>query len=220
MAVQLLRPHIGKQLVYKETWKDLIHNWKTVLNKYLKAADKDDLPHWHIERSHTGFLAAAVWQMRGVALEEYAAKRHARKRGKKKKPRSGRCDLYFKVRNLDCVIEAKHTWDGTKEKVIDCLNEADEQLKELSRKTNERANVGMAICWVVPILPPNQTSERKELAKIISQFTTNKSTKDRYLAAAYTVSRRKRNYLKHRDPEEDGRRYPGVIWVGRLLWPR
>jgi hypothetical protein len=61
-----------------------------------------DWPYWYKERTQVGFLAAAVWQAGGTALEEY---RKDKAHGSK-----GRYDLWinFKGRGFEC--EAKWGW--------------------------------------------------------------------------------------------------------------
>ena len=204
--------NLGK-LPHPQTWKRLIRAWGKVMNRYLtveclQRRDKAlrDLPHWHIERSHTGFLAAAVWEIGGVALEEYSTRRYSQSGTRKRRViKPGRCDLYFNVGRLNAAIEAKHTWSLNE--IEDRLRDAKDQLKSLPR--NERADVGMQLCWMIPALTRNLKKVNDFLKHISKKFNN-----DRYIVAVYLVPERERTRCK------DGQQYPGVIWIGRLQWPR
>ncbi|MFN2541658.1 MAG: hypothetical protein ABR514_05750 [Chthoniobacterales bacterium] len=83
----------------------LLKAWLATLRDYTSATGDDYAWHYH-ERAFVGFLAAAVWRMGGVALEEWRTDK-----GPSANPRKGRCDLYlYRRRHYEFQIEAKHMW--------------------------------------------------------------------------------------------------------------
>jgi len=80
---ELIMHEIGANVPEPGTWQRLLFHWCAVLNRYFEWEGEDDLPHWHNERAQIGFLAAAVWRMGGVALEEYCTDREATEVSKK-----------------------------------------------------------------------------------------------------------------------------------------
>jgi hypothetical protein len=62
-----------------------------------------DVPFWYFERPHVGMFAGAVWRTEGgLAFEEFTYNKGAEGAYK-----LGRCDLWFKVNNLEYYCEAK-----------------------------------------------------------------------------------------------------------------
>ena len=218
MPGQLLLEHVGNKLPHKPTWEKLVKAWGVVLDRYLQHEEGLDIPHWNTERSLTGFLAAAVWIRDGVALVEYATERHEENSDDKQATVSkGSCDLYIHLDDLDCAIEAKQDWpsDSSNEninRIRQQLKSADDQLDTLP-KGKDQASVGMAICWVVPKLDPNAPNEEDVLKKLADAYI-----KSDHVVAIYHVPRKERASLKDEEAENDGRRYPGVILVGRRIW--
>jgi len=216
MPGQLLLEHVGNKLPHKPTWEKLVKAWGDVLNRYLQREKGYDLPHWNTEPSLNGFLAAAVWIANGVALEEYSTERLDE--DQKTTTGKGLLDLYFHLEDLDCVVEAKQDWptdssEECRERINKFLDAADCQLDAL-RDDEDQANVGMAICWVCPKLGPNTQNEEAVLRQIAKSFEESAD-----VIAIYHVPREERESLKDEDnADNDGRRYPGVIWVGRQRW--
>lgn len=215
MPGQLLLEHVDNKLPHKPMWEKLVKAWGVVLDRYLQQERESDIPYWNTERSLTGFLAAAVWISGGVALEEYATDRHEENHDDQRATVSkGRCDLYIHLEDLDCAIEAKQDWpsDSSEEninRIRQQLKEADGQLDTLP-KDEDQASIGMAICWAVPILASDTQNEDVVLRQLAKSL---KESAD--IVAIYHVPREERESLADKDPDNDGRRYPGVILVGR-----
>ena len=215
MAGKLLPSvHVGEKVKKEATWKKLILCWRDVLNQYLKSEKRYDIPHWHIERSHTGFLAAAVWNMGGVALEEYSVERRRIKRRKRRSGKSGRCDLYFHVAGLDCSVEAKHDWTGEdsdkcERRIKRKLGAAKRQLCELPAK--ERASCGLAVCWAVPYLQSDAKNDTEVLERIASRFEDADS-----IVAVYHVPLKDRQVCEREYDKQHT--HPGVVFIGRFIW--
>ncbi|MEQ1795340.1 MAG: hypothetical protein ABL970_14245 [Nitrospira sp.] len=214
MPGHILYKSAGKRVPESAAWMCLVDHWRAVLNKYLSRIEEDDLPQWYNERSHTGFLAAAVWRMGGIALEEFSTSReHGNKSGVAELS-SGQCDLYFSVENLNCLVEAKREWvtGYTKQdaqRIKKRLGEAEKQLRTIPKP--ERAEQGIRLCWAVPWVRPNLSKERQDLKEFAHQFSGPSS-----LVGVYYVdhpSRRKAesNY------ENEERSYPGIIMIATAL---
>src|ERR1051325_10854249 len=114
-----------------------------------------DCGFWYRERSHTGFLAAAVWRAGGTALEEYGAN----KRGNS---RSGRCDLYISIGTLHVECEAKHVWvdlhrrlHASVERLYSGLTRAIKDLKKLEGRR------GLALCFATGLFLRSKASNRE-----------------------------------------------------------
>jgi hypothetical protein len=114
------------------------------------------VPYWYGERTLTGFLNAAAWKSRGLALEESAAAR-----GPVRKPRAGRIDSYIVLGKPKTwyQIEAKVAWPskpGAKGLQMAAtyvrreLNNAEEQL--YSPADDYYGDFGLALCFIVPEL--------------------------------------------------------------------
>jgi|HubBroStandDraft_6_1064221.scaffolds.fasta_scaffold859406_1 hypothetical protein len=85
---------------------DVLEYWLKAQCKYAKRVKGDTAFGWHYrERTCIGFLAAGVWLMGDVALEEFGSN----KRNKEKKASYGRCDLWMRLGgNRAFFIEARH----------------------------------------------------------------------------------------------------------------
>ena len=91
-----------------------IHSFTPVLKKYLEINkvfltkwNNKDCPWFYGERSNIGILAASVWKVGGIALEEYNFDK-SMKDGRRKQKYIGRNDLYFKIGGKHYIAEAKH----------------------------------------------------------------------------------------------------------------
>jgi hypothetical protein len=83
-----------------------------VYAKVLTKGDGDWWPFWYGERPLIGFLTAAIWAKGGIAIEEFAADKRARKRDSLTKPRLGRGDLYFRIGRREGNVEFKMHYVG------------------------------------------------------------------------------------------------------------
>lgn len=109
---------------------------KSVHERYINGENKSkvlsDCGFWFHERPHIGFLAAAVWQSNGTALEEYGAD----KEGVKNKWKRGRCDLWIRTKSIYAACEAKCVWLNLKADDVKSIEKINKQvydrLKELT----------------------------------------------------------------------------------------
>ena len=81
---------------------------------YILGESGKDYPFWYGERSHVGFLAAAVWKYGGTAVEEFKTSKSKNKSSK------GRCDLWIRInKKIGFECEAKRLWVDLDKKVDD-----------------------------------------------------------------------------------------------------
>src|SRR6266478_8051718 len=124
-------PKASRRLKYlRPVFKKLM----LVHQDYIDGEQGLDCPYWYSERPHVGFLAAAVWQSGGTALEEYGAEKI-----KERKSNRGRCDIYMRTKNKTAFeCEAKRLWlnlgskpEKSCKKVMKWLNWAGGDVKRL-----------------------------------------------------------------------------------------
>jgi hypothetical protein len=77
------------------------------LNRQYCVTIPNDTPWSYNERASLSFLAAAVWNAGGEALEEYSTRK-----GRGQLNRTGRCDVYCHIATSDCAGESKMDWIG------------------------------------------------------------------------------------------------------------
>jgi hypothetical protein len=134
--------------------KPILQSWIDVQRHYSKAV-AGDCSWYYRERTCIGFLAASVWRVGGVALEEWATEK-----GVKAKRRQGRCDLWiFRHARYNFHVEAKHMWSratGKDDRERTFIE------RELSRATSDaraltcpRKNQ-LGILFVAPFYPPGK----------------------------------------------------------------
>lgn len=94
-----------------KVFEKLRPHWFQVMRKYAETWGWEKREaHWgYRERTHIGFLAAAVWKAGGVALEEYSTDKF-RETNKGSQKGNGRCDLFFRIKKQGYTLEAKHAW--------------------------------------------------------------------------------------------------------------
>ena|ERR1035437_9809241 len=132
----------------------ILKEWIRLNRTYSKRMQWEDCAWWANERASTGILAAAAWMAGGVALEEYSTKKV-----KKKEHRTGRCDLFFDVRNnkFACEIKQifprlKNGWAGDISNVKERFDLACEDARNLFPQEGRR----LGICFVTPRFPRSQ----------------------------------------------------------------
>lgn len=212
MSGQILYKAIGKGVPESDTWASVLDHWQGCMNQYLDDMEGDDLPQWYNERTHVGFLAAAVWKMDGVALEEYSTSRQQRNTSGPADSTPGRCDLYLNVKNLDCVVESKVEWfsnysNDDAQRVRTKLKEAELQLSTLPK--NERAEQAIGLCWALPWIKLVTGDEALAMTTFARQFEG-----DRSIVCVYHVEMADRKEPEARY-EKEQRSYPGIILVGK-----
>lgn len=194
-----------------ELWDVLEKEWSNVLdtyirNSYIKSLKKD-LPYWHCERANVGFLAASIWKVGAIAIEEFYVKRK-RLAGK---TTSGHCDLWVKYNNFAFTVEAKLLW-GKKEyssnDIKTMFKKTEKQLASLSEKDKEASNYFFSICFITPMSVDKACFDNC-LAGVEKYVKEN--AKDDYKILPYDA-----RVLGDDDLitlEETGKKWPGVIML-------
>lgn len=80
----------------------ILKEWIRLNRRYCKNASWKDCAWWNNERASTGILAASVWTLGGVALEEYVTRKV-----RKGEQGTGRCDLEIQTGRSKFVCEIK-----------------------------------------------------------------------------------------------------------------
>jgi hypothetical protein len=200
--------HALPDALRKAGWQSLLQRWSSMITS-ATSEDEDDVPYWYGERPLTGLLAAAAWRQRGGwALEEFAGRR-----GKRLKTTSGRGDLWLGVGPRTYTIEAKVKWlssgaDHALKYAREALTAAREQLWKLS--ASYRDGTLIAICYLVPCPMAGRayatTSRQVEILSAVRRHFVG----SRSIVASY--------YPRWESAEDDdGRMYPGVILIGRVV---
>lgn len=157
--------HSGKLL------PDVWQKWQEVTSAYSDRHGNDDAFWWYRERTWIGFLAAAVWRLGGVALEEYACKKSGGKLGK------GRVDLYFNLEHEGFIAEAKHVWMGRTQRK-DGLVEFCK--KGLQRSEKDVLNVPgserlLAVLFISPTVAADDSTKNDSLSALIENLKKSRS---------------------------------------------
>lgn len=109
--------------------REILKQWLVVQSKYLRTV-RGDIWWQYSERPYTGLLAAAVWMIGGIALEEWKING---------RPQYGstyaRNDLWIRYRDTDLVIEAKHKF-----LIIESERDFKEKIKAARDKLKEAFN--------------------------------------------------------------------------------
>ena len=195
---------IGEKVPFSENWSRLLNEWCATMNDYSTQSKNmngwvrgrgGDLPYWYAkEEANVGFLAAAVWRLGGVTLQEFEVTRPDAK---------GQGDLWFKLGELECHIETKGT-DSPKtarEAVDAALSEARIQLV---LPDDEKAKTGLVACFAVPAV----TGSSFDFRSLVKHFESDDSIVAVYLPCRDINTRY----------ENDGYSYPGIAFIGQLVW--
>lgn len=151
LTQKILMPNASKQLKsLRPVFKQLLLVHQDYINGEPPGDNGElDFPYWYGERAHIGFLAAAVWQYSGTALEEYRSNKT-----KERKSKLGRGDLHIRInKKIAFECEAKRLWlnlggkpEIWKRNFDDELGGAEGNVKDLpSRK-------GLALCFLIPTI--------------------------------------------------------------------
>lgn len=150
----------------------ILHQWIDNINTYCEKfhdGKKGDAPYWYNERATLSTLAGAVWQVGGLALEEYQ---------EKKKHGLGRVDLWFQWRNVDYIAEVKQLWFRLDETTFEnnLIDRVKERLKHATRdvqKVPKNQSHPLGIVFIVPSLKKNYDKQLiKKFQKKLSDLNS------------------------------------------------
>jgi hypothetical protein len=139
--------------------RDVLQHWIRINIDIAESWSKfGDAPWWYNERASLSVFAGAIWQCGGVALEEFSEEKHfAARRGARRKPYTGRCDIFFEMGYKEFVAEAKFGWSGATSKNWDIAPQITDLLDDARKATGRLAPNGqcrLAIVFVAPYFTP------------------------------------------------------------------
>ena len=182
------------------------------MDHYVKVS-RGDLPYWWNEAGNVSFLAAAAWNIGGVAIQEYSVDR-----GQERLSR-GRSDLRLYIPNLEleCEMEAKVSWatglDMALKDVHASIGQASGQLKALL-KDSYRAPVGIALCFICPMV--RSSLDGQPIFKgLLDAFESERQTEPVFLAVYEPPIG---VHLEDEDRTYGKCFYPGVALWGQVVW--
>ena len=140
--------------------RPILHSWIKIQLHYSTAV-RGDCSWYYRERTCIGFLAAAVWQARGVAREEWQTEK-----GSKARRRQGRCDLWiFRPKRYEFHVEAKHMWlcatsspNKQRQRIEDALHRATDDAQRLICSRKQR----LSILFIAPYIPRHKLNKMAE----------------------------------------------------------
>ena len=163
--IKLEAGHFGKLL------PDLWQKWHEVTSAYSDKHGNDDVFWWYRERTWVGFLAAAVWRLGGVALEEYACKKSGGKLGR------GRVDLYFNLEKEGFIAEAKHVWMGKNQRKGSlaefCKKGLNRSEKDVGRIPGDERQ--LAVLFISPTVAADDSTKNDCLSALIENLRRSRS---------------------------------------------
>lgn len=183
----------------RRLWEKLLKSWILVMKNYID--NSKDLPYWHDERANTGFLAAAVWMLGGVAIEEYWTDRIYHK----KKSYVGRCDLWAKLGSLTFSAEAKQLWSAkSAARVEDIIKRTQKELKSV--QSPDKGKYLVSICFISPKIGSNSKFNKQEIIELERKLTKQKGI----IIATFFPRGGKQVMYK-------GDQYPCVILIAKVV---
>lgn len=209
---------IGKDLPHQEGWRKLLESWFQVMTDFITATEQShgghDLPYWYNESSNKGFLAAAVWKMGGVTIQEYTVDKTALDQTTGRYP--GRCDLWIRLPALgmEYAIEAKFGWvlgaEGAENRRRDLVSQAETQILAYD-PTKRKDCPHMSAVFLSPY--KQSAGDAEDLLKEIFQTFSQPMDSRSCCAVYYAPLGSKTDHVW-----KDGVRYyyPGVVLFVRL----
>jgi hypothetical protein len=154
-------------------------------------------PFSYTERPQIGFLAAAIWQSNGIALEEWKSEKAGTASDEASSDYSGRCDLWFTTNRKSpgkhggWYLEAKHLWMRAG-RVADRLRDPelsgmDQAVAAAQRHREKRHRLGCVFISVV--VDRKRAEEPDEYPKLLDTLPKATSHAD---ALAWYITPRKR----------------------------
>jgi len=186
--------------------RGLLREWTWLNREIARTWGWEDCPWWCNERASISTLAGAVWNSRGIALEEYASRKR-----KVRGEALGRCDLYFKIGKTGFVAEAKHCWlragiraENLQARVSRCLSRACRDARKNSPSLN-KDEILLGIAFIVPRIPRSDVDHvGKRIVDV--QNVLEIFAKKKQCAIAWIFPRNSRKLMV----AEDDCIYPGI----------
>jgi hypothetical protein len=172
-----------------------LDEWTKIQSAFDRANQEG--PFSYTERPQIGFLAAAIWQSNGIALEEWKSEKAGNPSGAVCPDYSGRCDLWFTTnrrppaKHGGWYLEAKHLWMRAG-RVADRLRDRelsgmDQAVAAAQRHREQRHRLGCVFISVV--VDRKKAGEPDEYPKLLDTLPT--ATADADAMAWYITPRRR-----------------------------
>jgi hypothetical protein len=145
-----------------------------VINKWQELIDdsywfrNQDAPWWYNERASLSTFAAAVWLCQGKALEEFSTDKIAIT--ERKQTYKGRCDIWFKIKALEFIAEAKQSWPSLGGNMQTAKNMVEKSLRSACRAAGQVPDWDGARLGMVFVVPSLIKSKHKNMEGLRSQF--------------------------------------------------
>lgn len=147
--------------------RPLLTRWIDLNVRYAREWKWGDCAWWYNERTSVGLLAAAAWLTGGHSLEEYATRKHYRR-----SQYPGRGDLYFEVKSVRYIAEAKHEWlsAGFRSRIDPSrlgrlLRDARRTVVDAETKRCTK----LGLLFIAPMVP---TRQRRDVSKLVERLIT------------------------------------------------
>jgi hypothetical protein len=180
--------------------RPVLKEWIRINRLYCKRASWKDCAWWNNERALTGILAASVWTLGEVSLEEYVTPKT-----RKGKQWTGRCDLYMNIGGIKFACEVKQKFLMPKNHLNDDVKSVKRDFDwacDNARDLHPREGRRLGICFVTPRFPRSRIPYDSYLESFLTSLQ-----KLEYDAIAwwFPPQARKLKWL------ENNRTFPGVI---------
>ena len=181
-------------------WSALLKHWHLLIKHYCVLMEDDmDAPYYYTERANTGVLAGAAWKAGWIALQEFSARKRAKK--------IGFPDLWIcsSNREMDEYIEVKQAWSLTR--ANDGLTLAVKDARKI-RVNKESMRIGLL--FISPSIHEKYESEIdnkiKEAISLIKQIKCDAiAWSFPAISRMYRGSGRAKHYI-----------YPGILLLAKV----
>jgi len=196
--------------------RPVFKEWISVNRQYCEEMAWEDCGWWANERTSTGLLAVAAWRARGIALEEYVTKKVKKKRSRKQKHRSGRCDLFFTTRSDQFACEMKQIFPRLSKKNTSDISKIKKLLSKIKEQFGFACNDAqflfpeegrrLGVCFVTPRFSKSQIEEMEKSLGNFLECLKEKIDRDCDAIAWYFP--KKAGKMKWKDNDCT---YPGIV---------
>lgn len=149
----------GMMIDRRTALRDVLRHWIRANIDIAESWSKfDDAPWWYNERASLSVFAGAIWRCSGIAFEEFSEEKlYASRRGARRKPYPGRCDIHFQIGSKEFVAEAKYGYSGATSKNWNIVPRITDLLDDARKAAGRLAPNGqcrLAIVFVAPYFTP------------------------------------------------------------------
>ena len=139
-----------------EWFKPLLDKWTDSILHYTKLEGGDDCSFWYGERPSISVIAAAAWQAKGCALEEFP---QYKSKGEGNDTYNGRCDLFINLDGNRINFEAKFRYVGsnnygdkiTIDKMSEVFNTLDNEINDTMAHEDCVEYQGKILCFTTKL---------------------------------------------------------------------